>query len=262
MEGQPNSYLLNFCYIYTKILPSKYQPTMVFLSKYTNPTCDLVKLFAACVTCGHLAIGSLSLHRCLPVMAKPSLETESFTLVEQNGRKSGPKKWRKHDSWGCLFIFIDILYTFKEIWWSRIFQMFLLIHKRLMDVILTRTDVPRTKLKYMLIYDFFVNHANLFEIPWPRCCFGLAQLVLAFFLLGIDWLAPASAERNRKFSVIGTRSFHRVSTIQRARRYVQRKRCAISISFKQMSLRENGSPCLIGTYIALKIESRWILSLF
>ena len=61
-----------------------------------------------------------------------------------------------------------------------------LIHKRLMDVILTRTDVPRTKLKYTLIYDFFVNHANLFEIPWPTCCFGLAQLVLAFFLLGID----------------------------------------------------------------------------
>ena len=56
-----------------------------------------------------------------------------------------------------------------------------LIHKRLMDVILTRTDVPRTKLKYTLIYDFFVNHANLFEIPWPTCCFGLAQLVLAFF---------------------------------------------------------------------------------
>lgn len=68
-----------------------------------------------------------------------------------------------------------------EIWWSRIFQMFLLMHKRLMDVILTRTDVPRTKLQYMLIYDFFVNHANLFEIPWPTCCFGLAQLVLAFF---------------------------------------------------------------------------------
>lgn len=33
---------------------------------------------------------------------------------------------------------------------------------------LTRTDVPRTKLKYMLIHDFFVNHANLFKFRGQR----------------------------------------------------------------------------------------------
>ena len=134
--GNPISYLLNFWYIYTKILPLKYQPTIVFFfCRYTNPTWELYGIWINSVPCH----GDFLVKFLLPLWTPKSGHLASTGVSrwrshgDENREFHPGLKWSEvrpkngenieNTKWGCNCLHLD---TLKEIWWSRIVQMFFL----------------------------------------------------------------------------------------------------------------------------------------
>ena len=163
---------------------------------------------------------------------------------------SGPKKWRKHDSWGCWF-------TYRNMVIKNSLEVFV-DQSKIDGCHFDQNRCAKNQVAIHVDIWFLRESCKSLRNSVANMLFWIGTVGSSFFfLLGIENGARFGWEESQilsqRDSLVSPGFNNPAGQTLRA----EEKMC----DFHQFQT-ENGSPCLIGTYIALQIESRWILSLF